>query len=63
VTRPISQARAVLPHPTGVAEAIAHALTRSAPGLIRAIDPACGEGHGALPRQHGPATRWDRLRD
>ncbi len=43
--RPISLARMqYYPTPPGVAEAIAHALTRSAPGLIRAIDPACGEG-------------------
>jgi len=36
VTRPISQARMqYYPTPPGVAEAIAHALTRSAPGLIR----------------------------
>ena len=45
MTRPISQARMqYYPTPPSVADAIAHALTRSAPGLIRAIDPACGEG-------------------
>ena len=32
------------PTPPVVAEAIARSLVRSGPGLIRAIDPACGEG-------------------
>ena len=32
------------PTPPAIAEAIARSLIRSAPGLIRAIDPACGEG-------------------
>ena len=45
MTRLISQARMqYYPTPPSVAEAIARGLTRSAPGLIRVIDPACGEG-------------------
>lgn len=32
------------PTPPAIAEAIGQALVRSGPGLIRAIDPACGEG-------------------
>jgi Uncharacterised methyltransferase family (DUF6094) len=32
------------PTPPAIAEAIARSLIRSGPGLIRAIDPACGEG-------------------
>ncbi len=45
MTRLISQARMqYYPTPPAIAEAIARALTRSGPGLIRTIDPACGEG-------------------
>ena len=32
------------PTPPPIAQAIARSLTRSGPGMIRAIDPACGEG-------------------
>jgi hypothetical protein len=32
------------PTPPAIAEAIARSLARSGPGLIRAIDPSCGEG-------------------
>jgi predicted RNA methylase len=36
------------PTPTAIAEAVARSVTRSGPGLIRTIDPACGEGTALL---------------